>query len=437
MADLSQLLEGLDKDEAGQFMYQIIKELYPLCRSITGDGVRRTLEILGSHVDLQRSEIPTGTRVFDWEVPPEWNIRGAWVRDPSGQTIIDFNAHNLHVMSYSEPVHTRCSLAELKAHLYSDPENPDWIPYRTSYYHRTWGFCVPHRMLSTLPEGEYEVFIDSTLAPGALTLGECTIPGESSDEVLLFAHCCHPSLCNDNLSGLAVLTCLATMLRRCRLRHTYRIVFAPATIGSITWLSRNEHRLPDIVAGLVVSLVGDGAAPTYKRSRRGDAWVDRAATCVLAAPGRATKILEFEPWGYDERQFCSPGIDLPMGRLTRSVNGEFPEYHTSADNLDFVAAEHLADSLGVILKIIEILEYDRRLVNLCPKGEPQLGRRGLYESLGGTTRLPELRSALLWVLNFSDGNQSLLDIALRSGLPFRAIRVAAETAESHGLLAQA
>lgn len=434
MKALSECIDALDTAESGRFMHGLIRELYPICRSITGDGVRATLDAIGRHIALERTEVPTGTPVFDWEVPPEWNVREAWVRDPSGRKVIDFADHNLHLVSYSVPVHLHCSLAELRAHLHSDPDLPDRIPYRTSYYHRDWGFCLTHTQLESLPDGRYEVLIDSTLEPGSLTYAECVLPGASSEEFLLFAHVCHPSLCNDNLSGVALLVRLAMALRECRLKYTYRLLFAPATIGSISWLSRNEDRLGDIAGGLVVSLVGDGAPPAYKKSRRGNAVVDQAAACTLAALEGPSRMLEFEPWGYDERQFGSPGINLPVGRFTRSLNGEFPEYHTSADDLGFVSAGDLADSLVTVLRMIEAVEADAVYLNLFPKGEPQLGRRGLYARMGGSAKVPALQSALLWVLNLSDGRHSILDIVERSGLPVRTVREAADLALSGGLL---
>jgi aminopeptidase-like protein len=432
--DLRGALDGLPEGAPGREMYGLIERLYPICRSITGEGVRRTLDIIAEYLPLERSEVPSGTPVFDWTVPLEWNIRDAYVKDPAGQKIIDFTRNNLHVVSYSVPVHKRCKLAELREHLHADPGHPDWIPYRTSYYQETWGFCLPHRQLERLEEGEYEVCIDSELVPGTLSYGECVIPGESNEEVLLFAHTCHPSLCNDNLSGIALLVQLGRLMLGCRHRFSYRLLFAPATIGSITWLSRNEDILERIRAGLVVSVTGDQGGPTYKRSRRGDALIDRACAHVLATHGEPHRLMPFSPWGYDERQFCSPGIDLPMGRLTRSPNGEFAEYHSSADNLDLVHPECLEDSLRILLRALNVIEGNARFINLYPKGEPQLGRRGLYRMMGGFTSIGDIQHALLWVLNFSDGEHSLLAIGESSGIRFELLQDAAKLAVEAGLL---
>lgn len=434
MEHLQDLLQQLDADQAGARMFALMERLYPICRSITGPGVRQTLDIVQECLPLTRSEVPTGTPAFDWTVPNEWTIRDAWIKDPSGTCIVDFRRSNLHVVSYSAPVRQRLSLSELKEHLHSDPEHPGWIPYRTSYYRETWGFCLAHQQLLSLQEGEYEVCIDADLRPGSLSYAECVIPGASPSEVLLFAHTCHPSLCNDNLSGVVLLTVLGQYLRRCQLNWTYRLVFAPATIGSITWLSRNRDHLDRIKAGLIVSVAGDPGAITYKRSRHGNSLIDRAAIHIVHQGETPGTVLPFSPWGYDERQFCSPGINLPVGRITRSPNGAYPQYHTSADNLDLVQPEHLQDSLQRIMRILCVLESDRRYLNLSPFGEPQLGRRGLYQMMGGYTNIGALQHALLWVLNYSDGLHSLLDIAEASELDFQTLLHAAELAERSGLL---
>jgi aminopeptidase-like protein len=435
MHPLQECQAALDKHQAGEEMFRLIERLFPICRSITGNGLRQSLDIVGESLPLARSEVASGTPVFDWTIPDEWNIRDAWIKDASGMKIVDFQHSNLHVMSYSTPVRGHFSLADLKPHLHSDPAHPEWIPYRTSYYKAAWGFCLSHQQLQALPDGEYEVCIDTDLQPGSLSYGECLIPGERQEEVLLFAHICHPSLCNDNLSGVALLVQLGQLLRQCALKWSYRLVFAPATIGSITWLSRNEAHLERVIGGLIVSVAGDPGPLTYKRSRHQRALIDRASAQVLAERGLQARVLDFSPWGYDERQFCSPGINLPMGRLTRSPNGEYPEYHSSADNLSLVGAAHLQDSLSAMLSIFHVLETDAHYQNLQPKGEPQLGRRGLYQMMGGFTHIGELQHALLWVLNYSDGTHSLLDIAEQSGMPFALLQQAAELALQAELLA--
>jgi aminopeptidase-like protein len=418
----------------GEEIFALAAELFPICRSITGNGVRDTLQRISSHIDVDIHEVPTGTNVFDWTIPREWNIREAYVCDGSGRKIVDFTACNLHVLNYSAPVLKRVSLRELKQHLYSLPEQPDVIPYRTSYYAENWGFCVPHRLSESLREGFYDVVVDSTLKDGALVYGEHVHNGSSNDEILLTTHICHPSLANDNCSGLALLTHLAKRLRGKNTRYTYRFLFAPGTIGAITWLARNEDRVGLIKHGLVISGVGDGGGPTYKRSRRGNAEIDRAMAHVLKHSGHHSTIVDFSPYGYDERQYCSPGFNLPVGMFQRAQYGKYPEYHTSADDLDFIRPQHLRDSYTIIRAALEVLEADRRFQSALPKCEPQLGRRGLYAAIGNEKRGDSKKMAMLWVLNYSDGEHSLLDIAERSDLPFVIIRSAAETLFEHGLL---
>jgi aminopeptidase-like protein len=417
-------------------MYALVEELFPICRSITGEGVRRTLSRLGAEIPIRVHEVETGTRVFDWTVPREWNIREAWVRSASGEVVVDFADSNLHVVSYSVPVHRKLSLDELQQHLHSVPEHPDWIPYRTSYYQESWGFCLPHRRLERLEPGEYEVRIDSTLEPGHLTYGECVLEGETDAEVLLSCHCCHPSLANDNLSGIALAVALARRLGTARRRYTYRILFIPGTIGSIAWLARNEEDAARIEHGLVLTCVGDDGGFTYKRSRSGHALVDRAAEHALRHSGVPFEITPFTPYGYDERQYCSPGFDLPVGCFMRSANGTFPEYHTSADDLDFVSPERLSESYRAAWRLLEIVEKNDTYVNLSPKCEPQLGRRGLYGPTGGEP-LPGYQMALLWVLNLSDGSHDLLEIADRAEIPFATVHQAAMDLAEHELLAVA
>jgi len=418
----------LEGDTPGREAYALVRELYPICRSITGDGLRQTMEILRRYVPLEVHEVPSGTRVFDWTVPAEWNIRDAWVKDPQGRKVVDFAESNLHVVSYSEPVRKVMPLEQLRSHLFTLPERPDWIPYKTSYYQRGWGFCMRHRDLLALQDGDYEAFIDSRLESGSLTYGELYLRGAEETEVLVSAHACHPSLCNDNLSGVSVAALLARRLAAAPRRLSYRFLFIPGTIGAITWLARNEDRVGRIGHGVVLSGVGDAGALTYKRSRRGGADIDRAFAQVLRESGRPHQLVDFDPYGYDERQYCSPGFDLPVGSLSRTPHGRYPEYHTSADDLDFVSAESLEESFQTLVEVVEVLEGNRTYGNLNPKCEPQLGRRGLYKGPGGA----EL--ALLWVLNQSDGAHDLLDIAGKSGLGFGQVRQAAERLVEAGLL---
>jgi len=434
MSDDKSILQSLLDHGSGDDMYGLVSELYPVCRSITGNGVRETLQRLGREIPLEIHEVLSGTGVFDWTVPNEWNIREAWIKDSSGQKIIDFARHNLHVVSYSAPVSEHLSLEELRPHLHSMPDRPDWIPYRTSYYDDSWGFCLSHSQLEALEDGEYEVCIDAKLEEGSLTYGEYLIKGRIDDEVMLSAHICHPSLANDNLSGNTLLVRLGSALKSIDTRYSYRLIFAPGTIGSITWLARNHDNASRIKHGLVVSCVGDGGGPTYKRSRRGNADIDRAVAAVFREIAPDGEIEDFSPYGYDERQYCSPGFNLPVGLLERSKYGEFPEYHTSADNLDFVSAENLDFSYAMVARIIDVIETNWTPVSTSPHCEPQLGKRGLYEAMGGDNQRVERQMAMLWILNLADGEHSLLDIAERSAVPYTLVREVSELLAGHGLL---
>jgi aminopeptidase-like protein len=420
--------------DSGQQMYDLVSELYPICRSITGNGVRDTLRRIARNIPLQIREVASGTHVFDWTVPREWNIRDAWVKDSAGHRVVDFQRSNLHVVSYSVPVHRKMALSDLRPHLHTLPDRPDWIPYRTSYYQQTWGFCLAHRDLERLRDDEYEVCIDATLEDGYLSYGEFLLPGKTSEEVLISCHVCHPSLANDNLSGVAVAVALAQALQETPGRYSYRFLFIPGTIGAITWLALNERLANRIRHGLVLAGLGDGAPLSYKKSRGGDAEIDRVAQHVLRHISESTVIKDFSPYGYDERQFCSPGFNLPVGRLSRAPHGEFPEYHTSADNLDFVSAASLAESLFACRQILEVLEENGYYISLNPNCEPQLGKRGLYTAIGGSVDSGKCEMAMLWMLNLADGRHSLLDIAERSGLRFQSIFEAASLLVSHGLL---
>ncbi|WP_031038657.1 DUF4910 domain-containing protein [Streptomyces sp. NRRL F-5650] len=420
--------------ESGEEMYALVKRMFPLCRSITGDGVRATLRIVDEYIPLHVHEVPTGTQVLDWTVPKEWNIRDAYVADATGRRVVDFAASSLHVLGYSVPVSATMPLAELRAHLHTLPEQPSLVPYRTSYYEERWGFCLAQRTLDAMAEGDYEVRVDSTLADGHLTYAEHVVPGQVPDEVLVSCHVCHPSLANDNLAGIAVAVFLARALAERNPYYTYRFVFAPGTIGAITWLARNRERVERVKHGLVLACAGDPGDLTYKQSRRGDAEIDRVLRHVLGASGRPHRITEFTPYGYDERQYCSPGFDLGVGSLTRTPYAGYPEYHTSADNLDFVSPAAMADTLAVCREAFSLLDRNRRYVNLSPYGEPQLGRRGLYGSLGGRSDAKEAQMAMLWVLSLSDGAHALLDVAERSGLPFEAVAAAADALHGAGLI---
>lgn len=426
--------EQRDGSALGHELHGFARELYPICRSITGDGLRRTLAMIQERIPLQITEVPTGTQVFDWTVPKEWNVRDAFIKGSDGRRVVDFQKSNLHVMNYSTPLRETMTLSELKPHLFTLPDKPDWIPYRTSYYQADWGFCLSHNQMLAMEDSEYEVCIDSTLAAGSLTLGECYLAGHSTEDVLISCHACHPSLANDNLSGLSVATFLAQFLAGRDLHYSYRFLFIPGTIGAIAWLARNQAAAQRIRHGLVLTCIGDSGGFHYKKSRRGNAEIDRAMMHVLTHQSNSPEFLEFTPYGYDERQYCSPGFNLPVGCLMRSVWGTFSEYHTSADNLEFILPEKLAESLRVCVAVLDVLENNRRYRNLNPYCEPQLGKRGLFRPTGGTG-IKEESNARLWVLNLSDGEHSLLDIAERSKMPFSAICDAAEVLHESGLLA--
>lgn len=415
-------------------MRAFVEQAFPLCRSITGNDVRATLDLIAAELDdveLIRHEVPTGTPVLDWTVPNEWNLKRATLDGPDGR-VLDTNDCNLHVVSYSTPIKASMSLDELRPHLFSLPDRPDSIPYRTSYYRETWGLCLPHATLESLSDGEYEVSIDTTLEPGHLSYGEAVIPGESDEEILLSTHICHPSMANDNLSGIAALTEAARRLVGERFGYTIRLLFIPGTIGSITWLERNRDAVDRIRAGLVLAGAGDRAPATYKRSRRGSTRMDLTMSRLVEQRGGT--VIDYYPYGYDERQFCSPGFDLPVGRLSRSLHGTYDEYHTSADDLDFVDDATLADTVDLVVAAVEAIDREPRFINALPHGEPQLGRRGLYGAVGGAVNSKSAEMALLWLLAYSDGEHSLADIAHLAELSTDALQTAANALVDADLL---
>jgi len=426
---------GAELAAVGERLQATMRRMYPICRSITGDGVRETLDIVEESVKLERHTVPSGTHAFDWTVNDEWNVREAYIADREGHRVVDFRDHNLHLVSYSAPVRATLTLDELRPHLHTLPEHPDWIPYRTTYYNRTWGFCLSERQLSGMDDGPYDVVVDSTLGPGELTYGELLIPGDTADEVMFTTHVCHPSMANDNLSGIVVAAELARLLQSLpRRRLTYRFLFAPGTIGSIVWLSRNPDMLDRIRHGVVLTGLGGPGPLVYKRTRLGDREIDRAGSHVVTR--RSGEVRSYSPYGYDERQFNSLGFDLPFGRLSRTPHGEYPEYHTSADNLSYVKPAELADSFVALLELVDVLENDARPVNLHPHGEPQLGKRGLYPTVGGKSA-GDAVMAMLWTLAYTDGSTSLLDIATIADLDFAQLRAAATALTGAGLLSEA
>ena len=427
--------EAVDTKLSRKRMRQFMERAFPLTRSITGDGVRATLDMVAAELDdtpLLRHEVPSGTPVLDWMVPNEWNLRKATLNGPLGR-VISSDENNLHVVSYSTPVDLELTLDELKPHLYTLPDQPDVIPYRTTYYRETWGLCMTQRQFDALTPGTYRVSIDATLEPGHLTYGEAVLPGMSDDEILLSTHVCHPSMANDNLSGIAALT---EVIRRLAvmapLKHSIRVLFIPGTIGSITWLERNRKSVDRIKAGLVLAGAGDRSPATYKRSRRGTTRIDLVMERLVEADGGS--VIDYYPYGYDERQFCSPGFDLPVGRLSRSVHGTYPEYHTSADDLNFVDDGTLGDTVDLVMNAVLALDREVRFTNTQPHGEPQLGRRGLYGAVGGGINSKSTEMALLWLLAYSDGEHSLDDIARLSKLPMDTLDTASQALVAADLL---
>ncbi len=419
---------------AAHRMRSFIEAAFPLTRSITGNGVRATLDLIDAELDgieLVRHEVPTGTPVLDWTVPNEWNLNRATLDGPNGR-LLDSDDCNLHVVSYSTPISATMPLDELRPHLFSLPDRPQAIPYRTSYYRETWGLCLPHSQLEQLPDGDYEVNIDTTLAPGHLSYGEAVLPGRRQEEILLSTHICHPSMANDNLSGIAALTEVARRLSDDSFGYTIRLLFIPGTIGSITWLERNRSTVERIRAGVVLAGAGDRGPATYKQSRRGGTRMDLALGALVS--DRGGSVIDYYPYGYDERQFCSPGFDLPVGRLSRTLHGTYPEYHTSDDNLDFVDDETLADTVDLVLSAVQAIDRAPRYINALPHGEPQLGKRGLYGAVGGAVNSKSAEMALLWLLAYSDGEHSLPDIARLADLSTDSLETAANALVEADLL---
>lgn len=399
-------------EKIGDFCFSLAQDLFPICRSLTGPGVRETLAHLGKYLPgLTVHEVPSGTHAFDWTVPDEWTIREAYITDESGKRIVDFKAHNLHVVGYSEPVDQWLDLEELDKHLYTLPDQPDAIPYITSYYSRRWGFCLTHEQRKTLKSGRYRVVVDSELKPGVLNYAELILPGQSDQEVFLSTYICHPSMANNELSGPVVTTALARWLMSLNdRRYTYRIVFIPETIGSIVYLSRNmEHMKRHVVAGFNITCIGDDRCYSYLPSRAGNTLSDRAALHVLKQISPNFKRYTWLDRGSDERQYCAPGVDLPIATIMRSKYGEYPEYHTSLDDLTLVTPSGLEGGFTALQQSIEAIENDVRL-KVAVFGEPQLGKRGLYPTLS-TKETGAQVSAMMNLISYCDGTQTLLDIA--------------------------
>lgn len=422
----------LSADDDGESLQRFVAELYAHCQHAAGDGIRATLAALRTYIPLTVHEVRSGTQIFDWTVPLEWKLREAHITHRSGKRVVGVLNSNLHVVAYSAPVRARMRLAELKRHIFSERERFDWIPHGGSHPSDAWGFYLS-KELEALPEGEYDVCIDSCLEPGQLTYGECLVRGRSFEEVLISCHLGNPCFPNDNFSSIAVATALAQRLRSKRTRYSYRFLFIPSTVGSIAWIALNQSRLFRIKHGLVLTQLGGLGQPSYKVSRHGDAEIDRIFAFVLGETGEAFQIEAFSPFGQDERQYCSPGLDLPVGRFTRAPAMLTPEGHASTGDLTTVHAAPLHDSLVKLQSVIDILEHNRCYLNQKPYCEPQLSKYGLARFRSGLSAAAH-RRALLWVLNYSDGENSLLDIAARAGLHWSDIKHAASALRACDLL---
>jgi aminopeptidase-like protein len=408
-------------------------KLWPLNRSITGKDFRRSLEILDSIIPTEKIKFNTGEKVLDWTIPPEWNVKDAYILTPSGEKIADFKTNNLHLMGYSTPVNERMNLEELRNHIFTLPEQPDAIPYVTSYYKRQWGFCLPHVVFEKLEEGEYTVMIDSELIDGILVNGEALIQGKSEKEIFFSSYLCHPSMANNELSGPLVLAFLYRELKKqqANLNYTYRFVIIPETIGAVAYLSKKGNLMKQsTIAGYQITCIGDSGEFTYKRSRQHNSLADRAAEQFMKENDQK-KIIDFNPAiGSDERQWCSPGFNLPVGSLMRTMYSIYPEYHTSLDNksiMDFIGMQKAVEAY---LDIIKNIEQNYLYVSNAPYGEPQLGPRGLFRAISGKDR-EEDELAMWWLLNYADGKHDLLAIAQLSGIKMSTlIRVGSKIEES-------
>lgn len=418
----------------GGQIYQLISDLFPITRSITGDGVRQSFALIRKHIPIRIHEVPSGTTVLDWTVPPEWNISDAYIENDKGEKIVDFKKNNLHVLGYSIPVDETLTRKQLDEHLYSIPENPTAIPYRTSYYKKQWGFCLSHQQRMRLKNGKYHVCIKSSLKSGSLTYADIIIPGTSKKEILLSTYICHPSMANDNLSGVALTTFLSKwLLRQKKRRYTYRLVFVPETIGALTYLSKHYKKMrKEVVAGFILTCLGNDAAFSYLPSKYGDTLADRVAKYALKTTGKPFTSYSFLMRGSDERQYCSPGIGLPIVSVMRSKYCEFSQYHTSQDNLQFVTPHALEESFVLYQRMITILEMNKTYTANC-LGEPQMGKRNLYPTIG-MPYLPPETEKIMNLLMYADGGNDLLRIHELTGISVESLHEIAAVLTKQKLL---
>jgi len=435
----------------------LLRRLFPICRSIAGGGLRATLDLLRKTSDFSLTEVPSGAACYDWIVPDEWNVRDAYVADSTGRRVIDFQANNVHLVNYSIPFEGTLTFDELAPHLHTLPDLPNAIPYRTTYYNRTWGFCLTHEQFQKLDKREkYHVAVDSTLAPGSLTYGEARLPGKSGQEYLISTYVCHPSLANDNLSGVVLWTLLLAEMRKWQLHHSYRFVIAPETIGALAYIARNEEAVKGLSGGFVATTVAGPGRFGYKSTWRGDSVIDRAVRLTFRELNLEYVEYPFDVNGSDERQYSTPGLRVPVGTICKDKYYEYPYYHTSLDNLDFISTGNLVETLKLYLLAIEKLEQNRTYRSLNPIGEPMLGKRGLYPQTGGAIKQKAADAsahgsrryavdagsilygseldAIRWVLFYADGQTPLLDVAERTGLPMRQLYEVAEKLVAGGLL---
>jgi aminopeptidase-like protein len=421
-------------------MYKLLTEMFSYNRSITGDGVRKTLKRILDEIPIKLTSVKSGTKVFDWVVPDEWNVYSAKIYDSSGELIVDFDENNLHLMSYSVPIDTVLTLQQLKRHIITDKSRPDWIPYSTSYYKDGWAFCLPYNFVKEMVDDNYKVEIDSIKEPGELIYAESFIDNKAKKDVLISSYICHPSMANDSLSGVVLSIQLYKEIKKMdNLNYNYRFLFTPETIGTICFLDTNKRDIKKTIEyGLVATCLGDPGEFTYKKTRDGNRNIDRIVKYIFEKRKIVNNVLDFTPLGSDERQYCSPGFDLSVGVLTRSMYGKFAEYHTSADNLDFVTPRSLQESLEMYIEVIRTYEANCKFSRPKPFCEPQMGKYDLYREKGGAGEdsLDDIVQQRMWILNYADGKTDLLEISEKSGFDIFSLKSASKALISNGLITE-